>query len=384
MTIVYYTQNLRDLFWVKPVWEETGGTFCSELEETARAFAAHDSGLPFTRIATARKWTIGRAVGSGSRQIKAKTVRLRLAQVARSSRPDVIVTTSNHRHAIRRDAWGWLTQGGTTYPRTKQVQAFHGVSSKNVKFNPWMAEYDLLLLPGRRERDKFQSLGILDRVPHALIGHPKADRVLRGELTQTAARSALGLPERPTVLYAPTHGALSSLPRWGLDICRAVPDGCNLIVKPHPSLLVTLRAEGAGRQLLDEMTDVLQKRGALWLPHEPDVMPAMAASDLLVTDYSSVAEEYLIFDRPLVFADHLASAAGRDRAQRDKGDWNALFAVGTRVVEKEDLRAAITHGLENAEEHRAARHALRDYVFENLDGRCAARAAAAIARLVDA
>lgn len=382
MTTIYYTQNLRDLFWVRPIWEETGGAFCSELEETGRQFLAHDPTLPFTHIRTARKWTIGRGVESGRHQLKTKTVRLRLAQIARRLRPDVIVTTSNHRHAIRRDIAGRLWQGGATYPRVKQVQAFHGVSSKNVKFNPWMAEYDLLLLPGRRERDKFTELGILDRVPHALIGHPKADRVLRGELTQATARAALGLPDRPTVLYAPTHGALSSLPRWGLEICRAVPDDCNLIVKPHPSLLVTLRAEGAGQKLLDEMTALLQGRGALWLPHEPDVMPAMAASDILITDYSSVAEEYLVFDRPLVFADHLAGANGRDRAQRDKGDWDALFATGTRVTQSGALREAIEHALSHADEHRAARQKMRGYVFENLDGHCAARAAAAITRIV--
>ncbi len=378
MTITYYTQNLRDLFWVKPIWEETGGAFCSELEETGRQFAEYDAALPFTHIATARKWTIGRGVESGRYQLKTKTVRLRLAQIARRLRPDVIVTTSNHRHAIRRDVWGRLSQGGKTYPRVKQVQAFHGVSSKNVKFNPWMAEYDLLLLPGRRERDKFAELGILDRVPHALIGHPKADRVLRGEMPQATARAALGLPDRPTVLYAPTHGALSSLPRWGLEICCAVPDGCNLIVKPHPSLLVTLRAERAGQKLLEEMTTLLQRRGALWLPHEPDVMPAMAASDVLVTDYSSVAEEYLVFDRPLIFADHLAEATGRDRAQRDKGDWDALFATGTRVTQAGALREATEHALNHTDEYAAARRQMRNYVFENLDGYCAARAAAAI------
>src|SRR5690606_4237870 len=139
-------------------------------------------------------------------------------------------------------------------------QAFHGVSSKNVKFNPWMAEYDLLLLPGKRERDKFAAMGVLDRVRHALIGHPKADRVLRGELTKAKARALYDLPDRPTVLYAPTHGALSSFFAWGLEICRAVPPDCNLIVKPHPSLITTINAETAGRETIAAMREYLQQR----------------------------------------------------------------------------------------------------------------------------
>jgi CDP-Glycerol:Poly(glycerophosphate) glycerophosphotransferase len=395
MNIAYYTQNLRDLFWVKPIWEQTSGTFCSELAETGRLFAEHDPTIPFRLIAARDKPTVGRAAGGGGLAIKRKTIRLRLTQVARELRPDVIVTTSNHRHAIRRDAMGWLRQGFTTFPRVKQVQAFHGVSSKNVKFNHWMAEYDLLLLPGRRERDKFAAMGVLDHVRHELIGHPKSDRVLRGELTRAVARAHFGLPDLPTVLYAPTHGALSSFYQWGLDICRAVPEDCNLIVKPHPSLIMTVGAEGAGSGMLSAVADYLRQRAGspsgasggtgeatrartVWLPHDPDVVLSMAAADVLVTDYSSVAEEFLVFDRPLVFADHLASASGRDLAQRDKGDWEGIFSCGTVVTEPQILREAIDCNLRCPEKHRAVRATLREYIFENLDGHCAERAAAAI------
>lgn len=382
MRVVYYTQNLRDLLWVQPLWQETGGTFCSELNETARHVHDFDASLPFDHLPTPDKLTIGRAAGSGRISLKRKTVRLRLAQVARRLRPDVIITTSNHRHAIRRDVRGALTQGFSTFPRVKQVQAFHGVSSKNVKFNPWMTEYDLLLLPGQRERDKFAAMGVLDKVQHALIGHPKADRVLRGELTRAAARSALGLQDRPTVLYAPTHGALSSFYRWGLQICEAVPRECNLIVKPHPSLLTTIASDKSGAEAIAAVTEHIAQRDGLWLPFEPDVMPAMAASDMLVTDYSSVAEEYLVFDRPLVFADHLAHATGRDRAQRDKGDWEGIFGCGLVVTEIGAAPDAIDSSLRQPDSAATTRRALRDYVFENLDGHCAKRAADAIRRLV--
>jgi hypothetical protein len=382
MRAVYYTQNLRDLLWVQPIWQETGGTFCSELHEAARHVRDFDPTLPFEVLHTPVKLTVGRAAGSGQLSLKRKTVRLRLAQVARRLKPDVIITTSNHRHAIRRDVRGAFTQGFSTFPRVKQVQAFHGVSSKNVKFNPWMTEYDLLLLPGRRERDKFASMGVLDKVEHALIGHPKADRVLRGEMTREQARSALGLKNRPTVLYAPTHGALSSFYKWGLQICEAVPPGCNLIVKPHPSLLTTIASDKSGAEAIAAVTEHIKQRGGLWLPFEPDVMPAMAASDMLITDYSSVAEEYLVFDRPLVFADHLANATGRDRAQRDKGDWEGIFGCGLVVTEVGSVREAIATTLGQPETAATARHALRDYVFENLDGHCATRAAQAIEHLV--
>lgn len=372
MNAVYYAQHVRDYFWVQPIWEKTGGTFCSELPEIAPLFAQYAPGVPFQLLKTPRRLTIGRAIGNRKLTVKNKAQRLQLSQIARELQPDVIVTTSNHRHAMPKDS----------SRRIKQVQAFHGVSSKNVKFNPWMSEFDLLLLPGKRERDKFAALGVLDDTPYALIGHPKSDRVLRGELTKEIARAQYNLPDAPTILYAPTHGALSSFFDWGLKICQSVPADWNLLVKPHPVLATTTAAEGAGGEVIAQVKEYLQERGALWLPLEPDVVPLMAAADALITDYSSVAEEFLVFNRPLIFADHLANATGRDRAQRDKGDWNELFAVGERVIEIEEMSDAILGVLQKPNEQGSARLKMRDFVFENLDGHCAARAAQAIHDMV--
>jgi CDP-glycerol glycerophosphotransferase (TagB/SpsB family) len=110
-------------------------------------------------------------------------------------------------------------------------------------------------------------------------------------------------------------------------------------------------------------------------------MLPMAAADVLVTDYSSVAEEFLVFDRPLIFADHLATASGRDRAQRDKGDWDELFAFGLRLTESGEVGTALECSLAQPREYSTQRQKLRDFVFENLDGHCAARAADAIRAL---
>ena len=176
--------------------------------------------------------------------------------------------------------------------------------------------------------------------------------------------------------------SLSSFFSWGLEICKSIPEDWNLIVKPHPVLATTTAAEGAGAEVISQVKEYLEKRGALWLPLEPDVVPLMAASDALITDYSSVAEEYLVFDRPLIFADHLANASGRDRQQRDKGDWTELFAIGARVTEIGAMPNAVVGVLQRPQEQGSARKTMRDFVFENLDGHCAARAAQAIRDVV--
>jgi len=382
MKIVYYTRHIRDYSWVESIWKESGGVFCSDLPETETLFKQDLPEVPFRLLPSSTKLTIGRKVGSRALEIKRKARRFRLSYVARLMQPDVIITTSNFRHAIGRDWKSWLRQRGRTFPSVKQVQAFHGISSKNVKFNPWMAEFDLLLLPGKRERDKFAELGILDKTDYALIGHPKSDAFVRGEISREMMLEKYQLPNRPTVLYAPTTGALSSFYSWGMEICEAVPADCNLIVKPHPALITTSKKEGVGWAEIEEIKNYLQHRGALWLPLEPDVTPLMAASDVLVTDYSSVAEEFLVFNKPIIFADHLANATGRDRAHRDNGDWEALFNAGEQVTDKSTFKRVLGKVLFSQDDRNEQRQQLRDYVFENLDGHCAARAAKAITFLV--
>jgi hypothetical protein len=137
MRAVYYTQNLRDLLWVQPIWQETGGTFCSELNETARRVHDFDASLPFDLLPTPDKLTIGRAAGSGRISLKRKTVRLRLAQVARQLKPDVIITTSNHRHAIRRDsarcADARLFHFSARESRCRRFTAFPAKTSSSIR-----------------------------------------------------------------------------------------------------------------------------------------------------------------------------------------------------------------------------------------------------------
>src|SRR4028119_1669677 len=76
MRAVSYTQNLRDLLWVQPIWQETSGTFCSELSETARHVHDFDATLPFELLPTPDKLTIGGAAGSGRISLNRTTPRV--------------------------------------------------------------------------------------------------------------------------------------------------------------------------------------------------------------------------------------------------------------------------------------------------------------------
>ncbi|MFE5211842.1 CDP-glycerol glycerophosphotransferase family protein [Streptomyces sp. NPDC056600] len=143
-------------------------------------------------------------------------------------------------------------------------------------------------------------------------GSPRNDVLVRGDAARGAAtRARLGIPAGQTVvLYAP---ARRDHVRGGhtepFDPAQFAADlgpGRTLVVRLHPSL-----ADGPARGLsLAE----LHRRGVLVdATDEPHVEDLMLASDVLVTDHSSLMFDYVNLDRPVVVhaGDRAAVAASR-------------------------------------------------------------------------
>src|SRR6185503_19724558 len=102
--------------------------------------------------------------------------------------------------------------------------------------------------------------------------------------------------ELPTILFAPTGEKRNALEVHGVAAIRAIraTRRYNLLVKPHdhPKRAIDWFSELA--KLEDERTRLV--RGL-------DVVPFLKAADLLITDASSVAFEYTLVDRPIIFLD---------------------------------------------------------------------------------
>jgi hypothetical protein len=379
MKIAYYAANLQGLTWVKPVHDITGGVLCTDREATAEQAKREfpDAEIRFFEPGT--KWSARRARNERGGLISKRIDHVPLARIARELKPDVIVTTANFPHYIRRKGIAAWRQG-STFPHVKQVQMFHGISSKHNKFQKFMANYDLLLFVGERDKARFEKLGVLDRTQWQLIGLPRSDRIARGELNHDETLRELQLDAgKKTVLYAPTHGSLSSFFSWGQAICEAVPSDCNLIVKPHPLIGRTVTSGSSSDEMWARVQAFIEARGnAVFLSSQADIQKLMVAADVLVTDFSSAAEEFLIFNRPLVFANHLADGG----YHLGRGEWDEIHAVGEVVTQTARLGGAIADALSTPEKFQAQREKMRDFVFYRVDGHAAERAAAAIREIV--
>jgi CDP-glycerol glycerophosphotransferase (TagB/SpsB family) len=262
------------------------------------------------------------------------------------------------------------------FPREvgRTVQIFHGVSFKNLLVREKVLRYDLLCVPGRYHAERFAEQGLTDRGASELLltGFPKVDPLVTGAIDGTRRLEQLGLdPARPTVLYAPTGGKHNSLDACGDEIVgKVAADGrFNLLVKPHDHPKVQV-----------DWFEVLAHHESSWvkLVRDFDVVPYLAAADLLLTDASSVALEYTLLDRPMVFLD----VPKLIRNVRKRGGAVDLETygqkIGTVAASPAEVVPAIADALANPRRHGEMRRKAASHVFHDA-GRAADNVAAVVA-----
>jgi CDP-glycerol glycerophosphotransferase len=137
------------------------------------------------------------------------------------------------------------------------------------------------------------------------IGYPRVDRLLSATEEDVARlRAELGVPAGATaVLYAPTHRDWQRRP-------SPVPDAGLLAERLGPGYLVMVRAHyfdaapRRGRRTAGSRGTGADGGGpgarVLDVSGHPSVEDLCLASDVLITDYSSIMFDYALLDRPII------------------------------------------------------------------------------------
>jgi hypothetical protein len=197
--------------------------------------------------------------------------------------------------------WARLPRG------TRRVQMFHGVAGKFAhdydRPETSMRRWHRLFFVNRRRLQNFITAGAVDPTSDAprLVGMPKVDCLVDGSLRRDAVLRKLRLdPSRPTILYAPTWSAHSSLNLMGIELIERLLDHpWNLIVKLHDRSRDPRAFYSGGIDWVARLNAVMSRETA-HLAADADVCPYLAAADVMITDHSSAGFEYLLLDRPLV------------------------------------------------------------------------------------
>ncbi len=199
------------------------------------------------------------------------------------------------------------------------VQIFHGLSFRNRAVRSANDGYNRYFVIGPYMQRRLEEQGVLAAGDaRALpIGFPKTDRLLDGTLDRAEILAGHGIAgDRPVLLYAPTGARQNSLETMGEELLGrlAAEDRYDVIVKPHDH----------PKNPIDWFARLAPLEGEhLRVVRDPDVIPLLFAADLLLSDASSVANEYALLDRPIVFLDvpELLAAAAAEDDRLDLGTW---------------------------------------------------------------
>lgn len=255
-----------------------------------------------------------------------------------------------------------------------KVHMFHGFSIRNFAVSERALRFDRLFLIGPYMRRRFIEVGLLKEGDPRLVevGMPKLDPLVNGAFDRETVLRDLGLdPARKTVLFAPTWIEGGCLDTQGHEIVRTLGRlPVNTIIKLHDnSFDLRKQRYDWGAELPPILTDrQVLARGF-------DSNPYLAASDVIVSDASSVANEFLVLDRPLIFFRLPELEAAWPSTDRET--WGTK--TGIAIDRAEELVAAVDAALERPEHlSEVRRAAAEDYFYA--PGSAAERAASELLR----
>lgn len=258
-----------------------------------------------------------------------------------------------------------------------RVELFHGVSFKGKAYTEKILRFNHVFTVGEYMRRRFEEKGLLapdDPRAHQ-IGMPKTDPLLDGSLDRAALLEGQGLdPARRTVLYAPTWRPEASLNVEGEAIVDALAGmDLNVLVKIHDHC----RDPRTNRRDWVAWLDA-REGGNVRSVRDADIIPSLHAADLLVSDASSVGNEFTLLDRPILFMDvpKLLEVYG---GTADLDTWGRN--TGDVVKGAENLRGAVEKALSDPEAKSEIRRAAAADIFYN-PGRATEAAVGAVYRIL--
>ena len=192
----------------------------------------------------------------------------------------------------------------------------HGQPNKWTYWsNDNLKSFDFYFLYGELERSMFQVImqSNVESTKHIKlfnIGYPKLDDQIQGKFDRETILRELNLdPAKKTVIYAPAWDPGGSLRTLGTGVVAKLLEiaDINIIAKLHPASLEppdspSFEFYTGGVNWLEEFRK-LESNPRFRYVNEYLINSLLFASDLMVTDFSGVALEFMTLDRPVIYLD---------------------------------------------------------------------------------
>lgn len=251
--------------------------------------------------------------------------------------------------------------------KTICVNTFHGVAGKSYSYSHTdIPKWNLFLIAGNYSRRRLIDYHHIEDEKMFIIGSPKLDSLFNGSLDKDKILLELNLDKnRKTIFYCPTYDLSSEGDM--LEYLEQI-DGLNI------NIIIKLHDASYFKEAYSEKVKELKNTV---LVNDYRVTPYMFASDLMISDRSSAAFDYLVLNRPIIFLQDTNAIehfiGGGD--VRDKELEVEYRNVGERLNTMDELLNTIFDCLSNPEKKEEQRLKVRDELFSYCDGNSGKRAA---------
>ena len=190
---------------------------------------------------------------------------------------------------------------------SKWVDVWHGLAFKRTGREKLLDDYDVGFVTSTffkryysKETGKSHKLKI--------TGYPRTDPLVTKAWDRKKILQEIGVPpNRVNILYAPTHGhkwdkeffpwrSMSDIIDRIEEFCER--NKCNFMIRMHP---LWYKQNAVSKEKLEER--IAQTGHVFHLPSDRyvDVGPILSVSDVLITGWSSIANDFILLDKPIIF-----------------------------------------------------------------------------------
>ena len=277
---------------------------------------------------------------------------------------------------------GDVLKNPKNYGDVVRVHLDHGVGTKTLRIRNIQKQKNYhyhVFLEGQYWLDYIKSLGWENLADFYLTGLPKLDPLFwEGYYDNAALTKKLGInPNKKTVLFAPSYKP-SCISYVQSCITDLLPE-YNLIVKLHPYSWGGKYASHSQHKFYEKLA---KKHSDVFLIEKKDydIYPYLFLADTLISDTSSVINEFLALGKHGIIyvlpESKLKHSDGMESVSIDPKDW--LDGAFPKMYKPEDLLTAVESALNPTQKMVTKLIEYRNYFFTGLDGKSTQRVKAKI------
>lgn len=168
----------------------------------------------------------------------------------------------------------------------KKLKYFRHAHSREL-----FEEYFAILCPGQEHVERMADTLHIPRDRCIMSGHPRNLPMYSSEAHQSA----------PKVLYAPTYRWTAEKEQEMVDmVIKALPKIQSAMEKINGTFFIRLHPL-TWRNYNEKFKDAFIKTDRVFLSNEKDIYPELGTYSVVISDYSSIAYDFLLLNRPVVF-----------------------------------------------------------------------------------